>query len=118
MTVMKKFVAIYLVPAAAVAEMKERMKTMTPEQTKAGMDMWMKWARENQKSIIELGAPLGKTKKITAQGASDTRNEITGYSIVQADSHAAAAKMFEGHPHFHMSGGSVELMEVMPIPGM
>lgn len=115
---MKKFVALYLAPASAIAHMKEQMKTLTPEQMQSGMDMWMNWAKQHEKSILELGAPLGKTMKVTAQGASDTKNEVTGYSIVQADSHAAAARMFEGHPHFRMPGSSVEVMECMPIPGM
>ncbi|HEY6255380.1 MAG TPA: YciI family protein [Xanthobacteraceae bacterium] len=114
---MKKFVALYLAPASAIEQMTERMKN-APEQAKAGMDAWMKWAKQHEKSILELGAPLGKTKKITATGASDTKNDITGYSVVQADSHESAAKIFEGHPHFHMSGGTIEVLECMPIPGM
>ena len=94
------------------------MKKSTPEQMKAGMDAWMKWMDKNKQAITELGAPLGKTKRVTGGGTSATKNEITGYSIVQADSHDSAAKLFEGHPHLHMSGASIEVMEVMPIPGM
>ena len=37
---------------------------------------------------------------------------------VRADSHEAAAKMFEKHPHFMIfPGDRVEVMPVMPIPG-
>jgi hypothetical protein len=36
---------------------------------------------------------------------------------VRADSHEAAAKLFEKHPHFSIfSGDSVEIMPVLPIP--
>jgi YCII-related domain len=115
---MKKFVALYLAPASAIEQMKEQMKKAGPEQAKAGMELWMKWSKQHEKSIVELGAPLGRTKRITAGGASDARNDVTGYSIVQAETHEAAAKMFEGHPHFRLPGGSVEVLEVMPIPGM
>jgi hypothetical protein len=115
---MKKFVALYLAPASAIAQMKEQMKKMSPEQAKVGMDMWMKWAKQHEKSIVELGAPLGKTKRLLANGTSDTKNDITGYSIVQADSHEGAAKLFDGNPHFHISGASIEVLECMPIPGM
>lgn len=111
---MTKFVALYLAPASAFAQMKD----MSSEQAKAGMDLWMKWAKQNEKSIVELGAPLGKTKRIVANGISDTKNEITGYSIVQADSHEQAAKMFEHHPHFHLPGAAIEVLECRPIPGM
>jgi len=111
---MKKFVALYLAPVTAL----EQMAKSTPEQQKAGMDAWMKWAEKNKKAIAELGAPLGKTKRVTADGVSAVRNEITGYSIIQAESHESAAKLFEGHPHFHIPGASIEVMESMPIPGM
>jgi flagellar hook assembly protein FlgD len=111
---MKKFMALYLAPVSAV----EQMAKSTPEQMKSGMDAWMKWMDKNKTSISELGAPLGKTKRVTKQGVEATKNEVTGYSIVQADSHDAAAKLFDGHPHLYMPGASIEIMEVMPIPGM
>jgi hypothetical protein len=42
------------------------------------------------------------------------------YSIVQAQSHDAAAKMFgKDHPHLQMMQGAwIEIVEIMPIPGM
>lgn len=41
------------------------------------------------------------------------------YTVVQADSHEAAAKLFENHPHFMIfPGDAVEVMERLPIPGM
>jgi hypothetical protein len=111
---MKEYMALYLAPASAV----EQVKKSTHEQMKAGMDAWMKWAEKNKKAITKLGAPLGKTKRVTGEGISATKNELTGYSIVQAESHKSAAKLFEGHPHLHMSGASIEVIEVMPSPGM
>jgi hypothetical protein len=37
--------------------------------------------------------------------------------IVQAESHEAAAKLFENHPHFTtFPGDSVEIMECLPLP--
>ena len=37
---------------------------------------------------------------------------MSGYVVVQAESHEAAAKMFENHPHFTIfPGDSVEIME-------
>ena len=111
---MKKFIALYLAPISTL----EQMKKATPEQMKAGMEGWMRWAKKNKKSIVELGAPLGKTKRITAAGVSDTRNGITGYSLVQGDSLDSVTALFEGHPHLHMQGAFIEVLECMPIPGM
>ena len=48
----------------------------------------------------------------------DISNLMSAYTVVRAESHDAAAKMFEGHPHFTIfPGDSVEVMPVLPIPG-
>jgi len=113
---MKKFLVLYM---ASAAEFEKMMKNSTPEQQKKGMDAWMKWMNKNKKSIVEGGAPLGKTKRVDAKGASNTTNEIGGYSIVQAASHGAAAKIFgKDHPHLQIPGAWIEIMEIMPMPGM
>ena len=71
------------------------MKNSTPEQQKKGMDAWMKWMNANKTSIVDGGAPLGKTKRVDSNGSSNTKNEIGGYSVVQAESHDAATKIFD-----------------------
>jgi hypothetical protein len=49
---------------------------------------------------------------------SDIKNSMTGYVVVQAESHEAAAGMFKNHPHFAIfPGDSVEIMECLPMPG-
>jgi hypothetical protein len=111
---MTRFVAIYRVPRSTL----EQMAKATPEQMKSGMDAWMRWAKRNERAMLDLGSPLGKTKQITAQGIADTANDITGYSIVEADSLDAAAELFEGHPHLQLPGASVDVLECRPIPGM
>ena len=56
---------------------------------------------------------------VDLNGASNTKNEIGGYSIVQAESHDAAAKLFgKDHPHLQMPGAWIEIVEIMPMPGM
>ena len=113
---MKKFLVLYMAPAAAFAEM---MKTATPEMQQKGMAAWMAWMNANKASLVDGGAPLGKTKRVDATGAKDARNDLGGYSIVQAESHDAAVKMFgKDHPHMMMPGGWIEVTEIMPVPGM
>ena len=64
-----------------------------------------------------MGGPLGKTKKIGPKGIADISNELSAFMVVRAESHEAAAKLFENHPHFTVfPGDSVEVMPVMPIP--
>lgn len=118
---MKKFLAVYL--GSADPEVFARWKVLDEAtrtaQEKAGMEGWMKWGTENQGAIVDQGTPLGKTKRIDATGVSDTVNLIAAYTVVQAESHEAAAKLFENHPHFMIfPGESVEVMECLPMPKM
>jgi hypothetical protein len=85
---------------------------------KTGIAAWRAWAEKHQAAIVSMGGPLGKTKKVSQQGIADVSNEMGAFTIVRADSPEAAAKMFEGHPHFSIfPGESVEVMPVQPIPG-
>ena len=113
---MKKFVVLYM---ASRADFEKMMANSSPEQQKKGVDAWMKWMDANKSSIVDGGAPLGKTKRVDASGASDAKNEIGGYSIVQAASADEATKLFgKDHPHLQMPGAWIEIIEIMPIPGM
>ena len=113
---MKKFMALYM---ASGPEFEMMMKNSTPEQRKKGMDVWMKWMNANKASIVEGGAPLGKTKRVDSRGALNTKNEVGGYSVGQAESHDAVTKIFgKDHPHLQMPGSWIEIMEIMPIPDM
>ena len=58
-------------------------------------------------------------KRVDQSGASNTKNEVGGYSVVQAESHDAATKIFgQDHPHLMMPGAWIEITEIMPMPGM
>ena len=85
---------------------------------KEGIAAWKAWAEKHQSAIIGMGGPLGKTKKVSQRGIEDTSNEMGAYMVVRADSHEAAAELFERHPHFTIfPGESIEIMPVLPIPG-
>jgi hypothetical protein len=72
---------------------------------------------QQKAAIVSMGGPLGKTKKVSEHGITDTGNEMGAFIVVRADSHEAAAKLFENHPHFTIfPGESVEVMPVLPIP--
>jgi hypothetical protein len=44
---------------------------------------------------------------------------MAGYVILEAESHEAAARLFENHPHFTIFPGErVEIMECLPVPTM
>jgi hypothetical protein len=70
---MKKFMVLYM---ATSADFEKAMKDATPEQQKKGMEAWMQWMTSHKGSIVDNGAPLGKTKRVDAKGATDTKNGI------------------------------------------
>ena len=83
-----------------------------------GMAGWKAWVEKHHGAIIAMGGPLGKTKKVTQRGIDDVSNQLGAFTVVRADSHEAAAKLFEKHPHFSIfPGDSVEIMPVLSIPG-
>jgi len=82
-----------------------------------GMAAWKAWADKHQSAIVSMGGPLGSTKKVSAGGIGDIANELGAFTVVRADSHEAAARLFEKHPHFAIfPGDSVEVMPVLSIP--
>jgi hypothetical protein len=118
---MKRFLAIYIGTPAALE--RSGWNKLDDDKRKAreaeGMKAWMEWGKTHAASIVENGAPLGKTKRASHDGIADIKNVMTGYTIVQTETHADAAKLFENHPHFTIfPGDSVEIMECLPLPPM
>jgi hypothetical protein len=117
---MKQFLAVFI----GTQEARERSgwdklddPTRIAQEAK-GMKVWGDWVATHAKVIVDNGSPLGKTKRAARNGVSDIKNSIAGYTIVKAESHEAAARLFENHPHFAIfPGDSVEIMECLPIPG-
>ena len=80
-----------------------------------GMAAWKAWVEQHQGAVVAMGGPLGKTKKVTERGIEDVSNDMGAFTVVHAESHEAAARLFEKHPHFTIfSGESVEIMPALP----
>jgi len=113
---MKRFLVLYLAPVTVI----EEWQKTDPEQRKeAEVRMrhdWNKWMSDHASMITDTGAG-GKTKRVLASGISDVKNDIMLYSFVEAESHEAAAKAFESHPHFGIPQASIEVMEVRSMTG-
>lgn len=117
---MKKFLAIYT--GSEESMKKNGWYALTDQERQArqaaGMEAWRKWGAAHHQQILDFGGPLGKTLRTGPDGISPTKNTSAGYVIVEAESHEAAARLFENHPHFAIfPGDSVEIMEILPVPG-
>ena len=110
---MAKFMILYLSPESA----RDMMTNASPEQMKAGMDAWMAWAGKAGDAVVDLGAPTAHATH-AGPGSHPGAEEITGYSILQADSPEAVTAVLDGHPHLDMPGNHIEVLELLPMPGM
>ena len=113
----KKFLVLYLVPSSVMedwAKTDPAIRQPAEQKMQAARGQWMS---EHAKMIISTEAG-GKTKRVTASGVSETKNDIILCSFVEAESHEAAAKAFENHPHLQIPQSSIEVMYVRPMGGM
>ena len=84
-----------------------------------GMAAWHGWVEKHKAVILEMGGPLGKTRRIDGSGIAEISNALTGFTVVRAASQEEAARLFENHPHFSIfPGEAIEVMPVLPIPQM
>jgi hypothetical protein len=114
---MKKFLAIYLGTPESHGDWDRLSEPDRKDREQRGMKAWGDWMAKHSNLVLDTGGPLGKTKQVSKQGLKDVRNAMTGYVILQAESHEAAARLFENHPHFAIfPGQAVEIMECLPIP--
>lgn len=111
---MSKFLVLYRAPVAVLDEwMQKPEEERKSEETKM-MEDWNAWMAVNGNSVLETSG-AGKTKRVTALGVEDTRNDIMLYSVVEAETHDAAAALFTGHTHFQIPEASIEIMNINPL---
>lgn len=110
---MTKFLVTYMGSESGV-----QPDLISEDQRQAFMQCWADWAAANKQAIVDDGAPVGKTLLVTPDAISPTKNSIVGYTIVEADSHEAAAEIFRTHPHVAILNHPIEVMVCPPVPGM
>ena len=116
---MNKYLVLYRSEGAltgpSVAEM---FQNSTPEQMAAGMAAWQAWQEKTGSAVTDLGAPLDKSTTVSEGVATTGKTSITGYTLLEAESLDSAVALMEDHPHFHMPGSSVQILECVKMPGM
>jgi hypothetical protein len=111
---MAKFLVLYRSSVDAM----QQMASASPEQAQEGMAQWMQWASAAGKSLVDMGSPLAPVARVPAGADDDAGSPVGGFSVLEADSADAAARLLDGHPHLQMPGASIELLEYLPVPGM
>ncbi len=117
---MNKYVAIFCIPADGVKEWMASVDEATrKEQSDSVMKEWATWSETHKDSILEVGYPLGKTKRVSKEGIADVQNDMNWFMVVQAESHDDAATLIQSNPHLKMIPSSyVELMDANHMGGM
>lgn len=103
---MAKFVLVYRGGAGMAA----------PEDQQAAMEAWMNWFGTLGDAVVDPGAPFGPSAALSPDGSTGASgpSELTGYSIVAADSLDEATTKAKGCPVLS-DGGTVEIYEALPI---
>jgi hypothetical protein len=52
---------------------------------------------------------------MTLEGTADVVNEMTAFVVIRAETHEAAAKLFDGHPHLTIF--PCHAVDIMPVFG-
>ncbi|UWU83545.1 hypothetical protein N2605_29160 [Bradyrhizobium yuanmingense] len=116
-----KFLAVYLgsTSGSKMAAWRALPEAERKAKEQEGMASWHGWVEKHKSAIVEMGGPLGKTRRIDGSGITEVSNALTGFTVVRAASQEDAAKLFENHPHFAIfPGEAIEVMPVLPIPEM
>jgi hypothetical protein len=116
---MHKYLVLYRSEGALSGiTVSEMIARSTPEQMKAGMEAWHAWHEKCGSAVADLGAPLDKSTTVTGGSGAPSKTSITGYTFLRAGSLEQAVSLMKDHPHFHMPGSSVQILECVPMPGM
>jgi hypothetical protein len=111
---MAKFMVLYSSTMTAT----DTMANATPEQMKASMDEWIRWKDDAEKTVkIEFGMPLQVVTEVTEGGTSGSDSTVSGYSILEGEKDQVV-ELLKSHPHLKRPGASIELLEMLPMPGM
>ena len=109
---MTKFLLLYRSTVSAA----DQMSGASPEEAQAGMDAWMSWASKAGSAITDMGSPTQSVA--TIGGPAEGGSSIGGYSLMEAGSLDELRGHLDGHPHLMMDGATIEVLELLDLPGM
>ena len=110
---MPRFVAVYTMKPEDLAAFRARTKSEQEAIDKVGLKAWEEWGKRNAAAIVATDVMVGKTRRVTKSGIANAQNQIAGFLIVEAADIAAAAGLFQDHPHITVFPG--DAIDVMPV---
>jgi hypothetical protein len=88
----------------------------TPQEGEASMKEWKAWFGKLGSTVVAEGAPFGGSRVVSSSGVQEGTggNISNGYSILQADDLAGAAKVVKTCPIL-AEGGKVHVFDLMAM---
>jgi hypothetical protein len=88
----------------------------TQEERDAAMAAWGAWFGQLGGAIVDAGNPFAGSASVAGDGtvSAGAGSGISGYSVIQADSLAAASELAKGSPVL-ANGGSVDVYETLAV---
>lgn len=115
---MKQFLAICCGSSERMEEWMKLPEEERKQKEMEGMKAWDKWMTDHA-SVVKGASPLGKTTRADKNGLSEVKNNMGGWTLVEAESKEEAAKLFLNHPHYmNFPGEYIDIMECLPMPKM
>jgi hypothetical protein len=110
---MSKFILLYNGPATPPEQMDKELVQKI-------MGNWKTWMEKLGPAMVDMGQPMANGKSVVDDGSEGQPLLLTGYSIIEAANMDEAVKLVDGHPFLSDKTGkfSVEVFELMPVPGM
>lgn len=114
---MPRFLAVYTMQPEDLAHFRSLPKAEQDAIDAVGLKQWTEWEARSAASIPDRGGMVGKTLRVTRDGVANAVNPFCGYTVVEAESIEAAARLFENHPHFSVfPGDGVDIMPFLTDP--
>jgi len=94
-------------------------KPSSPEEGKKHFAKYMEWLGALGDAAVSPANPLKDTRTVNPDGSvtSGGNTTMSGFTIIEADSMESALSIAQGCP-FLETGGSLEVSEMMQMPGM
>lgn len=107
----------YLVLFNAPEAMSLFMARNTPEERQAGLQAWMRWKEEAEKTVtFEFGAVVQAVNRIDQNGVGESPNQASNYAFAEADSKDDVIKALQNHPHLQRKDASIDVLEFLSMP--
>jgi len=112
---MSKYMILYNSPVSV----RDLMADSIPEDMQESMAEWVAWKDEAVKTVkFEFGLPLQAVSQVTKDDIKDSNSLVSGYSTIEGGSKQAVLDLVKSHPHLKRQGASIEVLEMLPMPGM